>query len=133
MVLHDSVWQYITKNKGYIVSEKNLHKNFAHIMFDPCKVCHCLKCSICTDQNFMQKFFVCVFFLFFQKQWVPCFCDIRPYAAVSHICATFHYTSSPPLFFSFFFHFVTKNKFCKTNEFIFFFQVFTFCNTTKQN
>ena len=70
---HGSVWLYITKNKGYLVSEKTLRKHFAHIMFDPCKVCHCLKCSICTDQNFMQKVLVCVFFLFFQKQWVPCF------------------------------------------------------------
>ena len=34
------------------------------------------KWSIYTDQNVMQKFFVFVFFLFFQKQGVPCFCWI---------------------------------------------------------
>ena len=100
-VLFCCVWQYLPhyiemarqrmavyhKKQGYLVSEKTLHKHFAHIMFDPCKVCHCLKCSICKDQNFMQVVLVCVFFLFFQKQWVLylVFGDIRPYAAVMQI------------------------------------------------
>ena len=73
-ILGKKISQFLTHAGAAVIQNFNV-KIFSYIMFDPCKLCHCLEWSICR-YNFLC---VCTFFCFLRNNWYSVFVELRQY------------------------------------------------------